>query len=74
MAGALEAGNLETCQCGEIEHGVREILRGARLAHLVGDAEPPEELHGTGILGIGAGMRDRAVALLDHQAFDTALA
>ena len=72
MTGPLDARDLEARQRREIEHGVRIVLRRAGLAHLVRDPQPPEELHGAGILGIGAGMRDGAVALLDQEAFDAA--
>jgi hypothetical protein len=72
VAGALDAGDLEAGERGEIEHGVRIILGRAGCAHLLGDAPAPEELHGAGVLGIGARMRDATVALLDQKATDAA--
>ena len=72
MAGPFDARDLEAGQRGQIENGVRIVLGRAGLAHLVGDAPAPEELHGAGVLGVGAGMRDGAVALLDQQARDAA--
>ena len=67
VTGPLDARDLEAGQRGEIEHGVRIVLRRAGLAHLVRDPPAPEELHGAGVLGIGAGMRDGAVALLHER-------
>ena len=72
MARPLDARDLEAGQRGEIEDGVRIVLGRADRAHLIGDPPAPEELHGAGVLGIGAGVRDGAVALLDQEAFDAA--
>jgi hypothetical protein len=72
VAGALDTGDFEAGERGEIEHRVRIILGRAGFAHRVGDPPAAEEFHGAGILGVGARMRDSAVALLDQEATDAA--
>ena len=72
VTGPLDARNFKAGECREIENGVRDSPRRAGLAHPVGDAPAPEELHGARVFGVGARMRDGAVALLDQQALDAA--
>src|SRR6478672_1508717 len=72
VVGALEACNLETRERREIENGVGKVPRRAGLTHPVSDPPSPEELHGAGVLGVGARMRNGAVALLHQDTLDAA--
>jgi hypothetical protein len=57
---------------GEIEDIERKIRRRARVTDLVGDAPAAAELHRARIDGVGAGMVNLAIALLDQQALNPA--
>ena len=72
VAGAVDARDLVAGEARQIEHGMREVGRRAGLLDALGDPPAAEQLHGARVLRGGAGMRDRAVALLHHRAFDAA--
>ena len=72
MGRPLDAADLEARQAGEVQDGRREVGRGAREPHLLGDAPAAAELHRARVHGVGARVVDRAVTLFDQQAVDPA--
>ena len=68
----VDAGDLVTLKAGDVDDVERKIGRRAGVADLIGDAPTAAELHRPRIHGIGAGVKDVAVTLLDQQALDPA--